>query len=72
MNKETRGCKTWPNFILSFTKAHQEIRDTDATVDELGFHSANAIVSQILEQLRKEYTPSAEVNTLPEASMHNP
>ena len=46
--------KLWPNFILSFTEALRELRDTDATVDEFGFHSANAIVSQIVEQLRNE------------------
>ena len=41
-------------------------------MDELGCHSANAIVSQIVEQLRNEYTHSVETSTLPEASMNNP
>ena len=40
-----------------FTEAHQELRDTDATVDELGFHSANALVAQIVEQLRDKVPP---------------
>ena len=44
--------KTRPNLILSFTEAFQELRNTVATVDELGFHSAKAIVSQNVEQLR--------------------
>merc|ERR1719148_486318 len=44
--------ETMANFKLTFTDAHQELRDTDASVDELGFHSANAIVEQIVQQLR--------------------
>ena len=46
--------KTWTNFVDHFRTAHQELRDTDATVDELGYHSANAIVEQIVERLREE------------------
>ena len=44
----------WPSFKLYFTTAHQEVRDTEATIDELGFSSANAIVAQIVDQLRDE------------------
>ena len=44
--------KTWINFKEAFLIAHQELRDTDATVDELGYHSDNEIVSQIVDQLR--------------------
>ena len=44
--------QTWPNFKLDFTTAHQELRNTDATVDKLGFSSANVIVAQIINQLR--------------------
>ena len=31
----------------------QELRDTDTTIYELGFQSANAIVEQIVEHLRE-------------------
>ena len=65
MDEKPRGRKTWPNFVLEFTEAHQELRDTDATVDDLGFHSANAIVPQIVEQLRNKYTPPADTPTHP-------
>ena len=34
-------------------QAHQELRDTDATIDELRFQSANVIVEQIFERLRE-------------------
>ena len=63
--------KTWPNFILLFTEAHQDLKDIDATVDKLGFHSANSIIFQIVEQLRNDYTPSVETRTHPEASVYN-
>ena len=43
--------QTWVNFKIYFTTAHQELRDTDTTVDELDFHSVNAIVSKIVDQL---------------------
>lgn len=43
---------TYTNFKLHFTEAHLELRATDATVDELGYHSANAIVQQIVEQMQ--------------------
>ena len=33
--------------------AHQELRDTDTTIDKLGFQSAYAIVEQIVERLRE-------------------
>ena len=51
---------------MALTEAHQELRDTDATVNELGFHSANAIVSQIVNQLRNEYTPPTDTPQDPE------
>ena len=46
--------KTWVNFKLHFTQAHIELRETAASADELGFHSASNIVEQIVEQLRLE------------------
>ena len=36
--------KNYANFKLHFTEAHLELRATDATVDELGYHSACAVV----------------------------
>ena len=36
--------KTYTNFKLHFTEAHLELRATDATVDELGYHSTSAMV----------------------------
>ena len=45
--------KTWPNFIDHFRQAHQELRDTDTTINELGFQSANAIVEQIVAALQQ-------------------
>ena len=52
--------QTWPSFKLDFTPAHQELSDTDATVDELGFSSANAIVAQTVNQLRAEVPVKTE------------
>ena len=39
--------------MTHFCQAHQELRDTDTTIDKLGFQSANAIVEQIVERLRE-------------------
>ena len=39
---------------MAFVEAHQELQDTDASVNELRFHSVNAIIEQIVQQLRKE------------------
>ena len=39
--------------MTHFFQAHQELRDTDTTIDELGFQSANAIVEQIFKRLRE-------------------
>ena len=69
MKEEARGRETWPNLVLVFTEAHQQLVDTDATVDELGFHSANAIVSQIFNQFHNEYTPPVYTPTHPELCM---
>ena len=46
--------KTWVAFMAHFRQAHQELRDTDTSMAELGFHSANAIVEQIVDRLREE------------------
>ena len=63
MDEKARGRKTWPSFVLPYTEAHQEIRDTDTTVEEPSFHSANTIVSQIVDQLRNEYTSPTDTIT---------
>ena len=39
--------------MTHFCQAHQELQDTDTTIDELGFQSDNAIVEQIFERLRE-------------------
>ena len=46
--------KTSAIFEDTFNYVHQELRDKNATIDELGFHSANAIVIQIIKQLYDE------------------
>ena len=44
--------QTYAALKLHFTAAHTELRATDSTVDELGYHSASAMVAQIVKQLR--------------------
>ena len=39
--------------MTHFFQAHQELWDTDTTINKLGFQSANAIVEQIVERLRE-------------------
>ena len=46
--------KTWANFKLHFTQAHVELRETSPSADELGFHSASALVDTIVDRLRTE------------------
>ena len=41
--------QTWANLKIDFTDAYQELRSTDATVDELELSSANVIVAQIVD-----------------------
>ena len=67
--KHTFLQQTWATFKIDFTTAHQEIRDTDATVDELGLSSANEILAQIVDQLRAEVPAEIEqiVTTTPPA-----
>ena len=57
--------KTWPAFITHFRQAHQELRDTDSTIDQLGFQSANAIVEQIVDRLRAEDSSMAPAYMVP-------
>ena len=46
--------KTWANFKTHFTTAHIKLRETAASADELGYHSANALVESIVDMLRAE------------------
>jgi len=46
--------QTWEDFITFFTVAHQELRETNVSADEIGFQSANTIVTQIVDHLRDE------------------
>ena len=43
---------TWTNFVDHFISAHNDLRETNPSVDELGYQSAKAIVAQIVEQIR--------------------
>lgn len=49
--------KIWANFKQMFIDTDQDFYDTHATVDELGFCSAEAIVAQIVYQIREDMTP---------------
>ena len=44
--------KTCAIFKDTFTDAHQDLRNKETIVDELVFYSSNAIVTQLVEQLR--------------------
>ena len=50
--RKTAAEQTFANFKTHFTRAHVELRATDATVDELGYHTANSMVQQIVQELR--------------------
>ena len=45
----------WAKFKHFFADVHRELRDTNAQVDKIGFHSANAIVKQIVELIYTKY-----------------
>ena len=51
----------WPKFKLDFTTAHQELRNTNTTVEKLGFSSVNTIVAQIVDQLRAEVPVESKI-----------
>ena len=42
--RKNKAYKTWDNFKHDFCEANLELRETGGTIDELGFHNANAIV----------------------------
>ena len=54
VDEEAIGRKKRMNLINHFRQGHQERRDTDTAIDQIGFQSANAIVKQIIDQLREE------------------
>ena len=45
--------KKWINFIDNFRQAHQELRNTDSTINELGFHNVNTIIEYIVDRLKE-------------------
>ena len=52
--------KTWNNFMDHFRTAYEELRYTDATIDELGYHSDHAIIEKIVDRLREEDPDTTE------------
>ena len=44
--------KTWTNFKHDFRETHLELQETGGTIDDLGFHNANAIVNQMMARLQ--------------------
>ena len=44
--KNPPNVKTWLNFMTHFRQTHQELRDTETSMSELGFHSTNGIVEK--------------------------
>ena len=38
-----------------FCQDHEDLRDIDATIEKLGYHSANEIVNQIMDHIREEH-----------------
>ena len=68
--------KTWENFKHDFRKTHLEIRETGGTINELGFHNANAIVNQMMARLHVENderaaTATQHANALASANQAN-
>ena len=55
--------KTWINFKHNFCEAHLEILETEVTIDELGFHNANAIVDQMMGRLQVDRDECAAMAT---------
>ena len=62
--------RMWTKFMTHFCQAHQELQDTDTTIDELGLQSDNAIVEQIVKPLRE--TEENEPVILPPPPPPNP
>ena len=60
MNERPLLQQTYLNFKLDFTATHQNLPNTDATVDELGYSRASTIVAYIVDQLRAELPAEME------------
>ena len=60
--------KTGTNVMAHFRPAHQELREMDTTINELGFQSANAKVEKVVDRLRvvKENTQDINVHLPPQ------
>ena len=54
MEAHKKAYKTWDNFKHDFREANLELRETGGTIDELGFHNANAIVDQTMARLQDD------------------
>ena len=68
--------KMWDKFKHNFHIDHLELRETGGTIDEIGFHSANAIVNQMMARLqvdKDEHTATAtqHATTLASANQAN-
>ena len=60
MEAHKPSVKKWENFKHDFREAHLELRETGGTIDDLGFHNANAIVYQMMARLQiDEYKRTA-------------
>ena len=55
--------KTWINFKHDLCEDHLELRETGGTIDELGFHNANAIVDQMMARLQVDKDKCAATST---------
>ena len=60
---QTKHKKTWENFKHDFREAHLELIETGGTIDELGFHNANAIVEQMMARLQVDKDESTATST---------
>ena len=49
----TSANQTWIEFVNFFCEDHHELRETETSMDDLGYQSANVILSQIVDQLRQ-------------------
>ena len=46
--------QTYPDIVSFFQEVHVELHEIEASVNKLGFQLANAILTQIVDQLRSE------------------
>ena len=62
--------QTWQDFQDVFTTAHQELRETESSMEEMGYQSANAMASQMANQVIEELR--AEMHERAPAVDHSP